>query len=250
MHAPASRLTHFGHMPTRAPAQNQGGPLEDTPLEHIRSQRPFSLKGRIPAGLFVPVPGGRGWLRAKLNSSHFKLIEPRDSSEGPDDLTDLTHLDLTHLGPSSALPALRADGRTGNSGGGATGGVGGSGCGGDGGGGGSGGGSGGGGDGGGISDRAQAFLSSGLRAGFAEGADPGARDGEFRDRDAAAGGNGHKLPDHPGSQVGAEFVSSGGIARGSGSGQSKGGDGGDGDDGDSDWLAGDDARALADAFGY
>ena len=61
----------------RYPKPYPGGPLDDTPLEHIRSANPFPRYGPMAAGLHIPLPNGRGWVRAKLNDSHFTRIVPQ-----------------------------------------------------------------------------------------------------------------------------------------------------------------------------
>lgn len=76
-----------------APRPYPGGPLDDTPLEHIRSTRPFSMNRPLPAGLHIPLPNGRGWIRAKLNASHVDFGEPAESSESQADVR-----------PANALP--------------------------------------------------------------------------------------------------------------------------------------------------
>jgi hypothetical protein len=194
--------------------------LDDTPLEHVRSRHPFSTRGRIPAGLFIPVPGGRGWLRAKLNSSHFTLIEPRDSSESLDDVTD-----LSNLGPSPTLSASRGDGRGGGHHGGAA---------------------------DGAADRAQVFLSSGSRASASGGTTVRQTSLAGGERETSTRqGSETQLPPRERGQTGTERLSGEGDVRESGSGRGKGGDG-DKDDGahGGQWLGIDDAHALADAFGY
>jgi len=65
----------------QAPRPYPGGLLDDTPLEHIRTSRPFSLHRPLPAGLHIPLPNGRGWVRAKLNESHLSIDQPIESSE-------------------------------------------------------------------------------------------------------------------------------------------------------------------------
>ena len=79
-----------------APRPYPGGPLDNTPLQHIRSARPFSMNGPLPAGLHIPLPNGRGWIRAKLNASHVDLGEPIESSESQ--------------GDGRPVDAIRADG--------------------------------------------------------------------------------------------------------------------------------------------
>jgi hypothetical protein len=178
------------------------------------------------------VPGGRGWLRAKLNSTHFTLIEPRDSSESLDDVTD-----LTNLGPSPTLSASRGEGRgDGRHGGAADG----------------------------AADRAQVFLSSGLRASASGGTTVRAR--EPRTPQGSNKSSKAQLPPRRRGQAGTERLSSERDAGESGCARGKGGDGDkddvahgarNGGDGDKDegahggrWLGIDDADALADAFGY